>query len=69
MNVPELCLAIYQLTQIITLLSAHIVLITNVTSVALLCFYLHRKKMNAACHLAFNMMLHDKGMGFARLVF
>lgn len=60
MNVPELHLAIYQLTQKVTLLSAHIILITNATNVAVLQFYFHHKKMNAACHLAFNMMLQDK---------
>lgn len=57
MNVPELCLAIYQLTQKVMLLSTSINLVTNVTNVALLCFYLHRKKMNAAYLLAFSVML------------
>lgn len=39
MDVPELCLAIYQLTQKVTLLSAHIILITDATNVAVLHFY------------------------------
>lgn len=42
------------------MLSDHIILITNATNVAVLQFYLHHKKMNVVCHLAFNMMLQDK---------
>lgn len=60
MDVPELCLAIYQLTQKVTLLSAHIILITDATNVAVLHFYLQQKKIHADCHLAFYTMLQDK---------
>lgn len=55
-NLPELCLAMYQLTQRVTLLSASINLVTDATNVALLCFYLHQKKMNAAYLFAFSVM-------------
>lgn len=48
MNVPELHLAIYQLTQKVILLSAHNILITNATNVAVLHFYLYHKKNNVA---------------------
>lgn len=41
MNVPELRLAIHQLTQDVKLLSAQINLISNATNVAVLHFYLH----------------------------
>lgn len=54
MNVPELLLAIYQLTQNVTLLSAQINLISNATNVAVLHFYLHQKKINAVFSFKMN---------------
>lgn len=59
MSVPELRLAIYQLTQKVAQLSASINLVTSATNRALLCFYLHQKKMNAASSLAFSVTLES----------